>query len=36
MKVKLPVYIEELKDGPHKRDMIRNYKKELRKDAENR
>lgn len=31
MKVKLPPCIEELKNGPHKRDMIRHFKKELRK-----
>ena len=28
--VKLPAEIEDLKDGPHKRDMIRHYKKMLR------
>ena len=27
MKIKLPSEIENLKDGPHKRDMIRHYKK---------
>lgn len=31
MRVKLPDYIEELDDGPHKKDMIRHYKKLLRK-----
>lgn len=36
MKVKLPESIEKLKDGPHKRDMIRHYKKELRKNAKDR
>ena len=36
MRIKLPAYIESLKDGPHKRDMIRHYKKELRKNAQNR
>lgn len=36
MKIKLPTYIEELKEGPHKRDMIRHYKKELRKNARNK
>ena len=36
MKIKLPEYIEKLKDGPHKRDLIRNYKKRLKKDAQNR
>lgn len=36
MKIKLPAYIEELPNGPHKRDEIRHYKKELRKNAENR
>ena len=33
MKVKLPAYIEELPNGPHKRDEIRHYIKELRKNA---
>ena len=32
MKLKLPGYIKELKDGPHKRDMIRFYKKLLRRN----
>ena len=36
MRVKLPAYIERLKEGPHKRDMIRHYKKELKKNARNR
>lgn len=36
MKIKLPVHIEKLKDGPHKRDMIRHYKRVLRKNANNR
>lgn len=36
VKVKLPAYIEVLQDGPHKRDVIRHYKKELRKNAQNR
>lgn len=36
MKVKLPAYIEILQDGPHKRDEIRHYKKELKKNAQNR
>ena len=31
MKVKLPANIEELKDGPHKRDLIRHFKKQLRR-----
>lgn len=31
MKIKLPAYIAELKDGPHKRDMIRHYKKTIRR-----
>ena len=31
MKIKLPAYIEKLKYGPHKRDMIRHYKKKLRR-----
>ena len=31
MKLKLPEYIKELKDGPHKRDVIRNYKKKIRR-----
>jgi hypothetical protein len=30
-KVKLPMNIEGLKDGPHKRDMIRYYKKIMRR-----
>lgn len=30
-KVKLPMNIENLKNGPHKRDMIRHYKKMLRR-----
>lgn len=30
-KIKLPMSIERLKDGPHKRDMIRHYKKMLRR-----
>jgi hypothetical protein len=30
-KVRLPAMIEQLKDGPHKRDMIKHYKKELRR-----
>lgn len=30
-KIKLPMNIEVLKDGPHKRDMIRHYKKMLRR-----
>lgn len=36
MKLKLPAYIEDLEDGPHKWDMIRHYKKELRKNARDR
>lgn len=36
MKIKLPLYIESLKDGPHKRDEIKHYKKELKKNAKNR
>ena len=36
MRIKLPTYIEELKDGPHKRDLIRHYKKIVRKNARNR
>lgn len=35
MKVQLPDYIQNLKDGPHKRDMIRHYKKVI-KNAEDR
>lgn len=31
MKIKLPAEIENLKNGPHKRDMIRHYKKMLRR-----
>lgn len=30
-KIKLPAEIENLKNGPHKRDMIRHYKKMLRR-----
>ena len=36
MKIKLPVSIEALKDGPHKRDLIRHYKKELKKNVKDR
>lgn len=36
MKIKLPLYIEMLKEGPHKRDEIKRYKKELKKNAKNR
>ena len=36
MKVQLPDYIKDLKDGPHKRDMIRHYKKVIKKNAEDR
>ena len=36
MKIKLPASIEELKDGPHKRDVIRHYKKELKKNVKDR
>lgn len=31
MRIKLPAHIEQLKEGPHKRDMIRHYKKRLRR-----
>lgn len=31
MKQKLPAELENIKDGPHKRDMIRHYLKERRK-----
>lgn len=31
MKIKLPAEIENLKNGPHKRDMIRHYKKMIRR-----
>lgn len=34
MRIKLPAYIDNLKDGPHKRDMIRHYKKEVKKNAQ--
>lgn len=34
MKVKLPAQIEELKDGLYKRDMVKHYKKQLRKRKE--
>jgi hypothetical protein len=30
-KIKLPAHIESLKDGPHKRDLIRQYKKRLKR-----
>lgn len=30
-KIVLPLFIDKLADGPHKRDMIRHYKKQLRK-----
>ena len=33
-KVKLPARIEELPDGPHKRDEIRHYKKLIKKGGE--
>ncbi len=36
MKIKLPANIEELKDGPHKRDMVRHYKKMLRRKYGNK
>lgn len=36
MKVKLPAEIEILKDGPHKRDLIKHYKRELKRNAGNR
>lgn len=31
MKIKLPAEIESIKDGPHKRDVIRHYKKSIRR-----
>ena len=34
MRIKLPAEIEDLEDGPHKRDLIRHYKKGLQ-NAEN-
>lgn len=34
MRVKLPAYTEKLKDGPHKRDTIKHYKKKLRKESD--
>lgn len=34
-RVRLPVSIEEMPSGPHKRDEIRHYKKLLRKRKEN-
>lgn len=34
MKVVLPKYIEDLTNGPHKRDEIRHYKRLLRKRKE--
>ena len=33
-KVKLPAFLEEMPNGPHKRDEIRRYKKLLRKRKE--
>ena len=36
MKVKLPASIEMLPDGPHKKDLIKEYKKRLRRNAKNR
>ena len=30
-KIKLPAHIESLKDGPHKRDLIRHYKRQFKK-----
>lgn len=33
-KMKLPAHMEDLPDGPHKRDEIRHYKKLLRKRKE--
>jgi len=35
MKLKLPTSIEKLKSGPHKRDMIRWYKKRMRNERKN-
>lgn len=35
MRIKLPAEIEDLEDGPHKRDLIRHYKKGLLQNAEN-
>lgn len=32
MKVVLPLWIQNLNDGPHKRDMIKHYKRKFRKD----
>lgn len=32
-KVELPKEIKDLPSGPHKKDMIRHYKKELRKNG---
>lgn len=33
-KVKLPAFLEEMPNGPHKRDETRRYKKLLRKRKE--
>lgn len=32
MKVILPLWIQNLKDGPHKKDMIRHYVRKKRKE----
>ena len=33
-RVKLPAFLEEMPDGPHKRDEIRRYKRLLKKRKE--
>ena len=35
-KVKLPKELEDLPNGPHKRDEIKHYKKQLRKRKDSR
>ena len=35
-KTRLPADIESLKNGPHKRDMIRHYKKMLRRSYDDK
>ena len=36
MWVKLPDYIKKLEDGPHKRDIIKHFKKMMKKNAKDR
>lgn len=35
-RVRLPAFLEEMPDGPHKRDEIRHYKKLLKRRKENK